>query len=629
MARGTQDDFLSGDGNGGDEGFTTQESTTLTRLLKKLADVRTSIRQAMKLSERDSQGNEDDDAIKFKRDTIDKLRREEKAVLNQIKPLEKKRRAQEGKAGKREGAMVTFFKSQHSKHTNFALESIKNTATSGQGNWGDTVSFEIQRNADLLKGMHLEITLPKVTTSMVKYAKWVNYVGEAMIQGVKLLIGGQQIDHQYGEWMHIWNQLTMSKEQESNYQEMVGYSQDLCWLTDPEFNQVRGSEGCTSGSGGTEHKATEAVRPGGNLCEIRNELPHKTLFVPLQFWFCRNPGLSLPLIALQFHRVNIEVNISPLDNLLYCTNDDPTGNADATLDLSNITMVDPNTISLGTPKVQLYIDYIYLDSEERQQFAKNKHQYLIEQVQQYHKDKSAGDSTTAVVPTFNHPIKELVWVIKANEWHKKANLTNNAKTVFGLQPFNFSDGLDVLPQYYLAYGAPGSVRGPGKHLAVPTAGGMFSESGPAGVAVASHVPTAYGDDNDYQVSGVSDAGITVLAKASHDMHCWGGNTVCSAILKLNGQDRQSARSGGYYNLVQPYEHHTRGPNPGINVFSFALRPEEHQPSGTCNFSRIDNVELQLSFSSAATAAASRITVYALNYNILNVENGMGGVMYSN
>jgi len=132
-------------------------------------------------------------------------------------------------------------------------------------------------------------------------------------------------------------------------------------------------------------------------------------------------------------------------------------------------------------------------------------------------------------------------------------------------------------------------------------------------------------------SSVSDAGSFVMAEASLDMHCWGQNPVVVAKLQLNGQDRFSEREGNYFDVVQPYQAHTRHPDTGINVYSFALRPEEHQPSGTCNFSRIDNATLQLVLSNATVAGmnTAKVRVYATNYNVLRVMSGMGGLAYSN
>jgi hypothetical protein len=132
-------------------------------------------------------------------------------------------------------------------------------------------------------------------------------------------------------------------------------------------------------------------------------------------------------------------------------------------------------------------------------------------------------------------------------------------------------------------------------------------------------------------SSLSDAGTFVLAETALDMHCWGENPVVTAKLQLNGQDRFSEREGSYFDVVQPFQHHTRAPDTGINVYSFALRPEEHQPSGSCNFSRIDNAVLQLVLSSGAVAgtATAKVRVYAVNYNVLRVMSGMAGIAYSN
>ena len=127
------------------------------------------------------------------------------------------------------------------------------------------------------------------------------------------------------------------------------------------------------------------------------------------------------------------------------------------------------------------------------------------------------------------------------------------------------------------------------------------------------------------LAGVSDAGTFVLSETALTMHCWGENPVVTAKLQLNGQDRFSEREGTYFDLVQPYQHHTRNPDTGINVYSFALRPEEHQPSGTCNFSRIDNATLQLILSNATVEGTktAKVRVYATNYNVLRIMSGMG------
>ena len=152
--------------------------------------------------------------------------------------------------------------------------------------------------------------------------------------------------------------------------------------------------------------------------------------------------------------------------------------------------------------------------------------------------------------------------------------------------------------------------------------------------------TAFYNDPNFSVnqngstkaeSYVSDAGTFVLSETALGLHCWGENPVVTAKLQLNGQDRFSEREGSYFDLVQPFFCHTRTPDTGINVYTFALRPEEHQPSGTCNFSRIDNATLQLVLSNATVEGTStaKVRVYATNYNVLRIMSGMGGLAYSN
>ena len=222
-------------------------------------------------------------------------------------------------------------------------------------------------------------------------------------------------------------------------------------------------------------------------------------------------------------------------------------------------------------------------------------------------------------------------------------------SVLGAQPFNYTDAIDVLPNGIHAFAGPGSVSGPNAFINTsgffedPSATDAvtfpgwdyhapnFNHSGFVQSANQTLLNTANQlGSTDFQ-SSVSDAGTFVLTETSLDMHCWGENPVVTAKLQLNGQDRFSEREGTYFDLVQPFQHHTRTPDTGINVYSFALRPEEHQPSGTCNFSRIDNATLQLVLSNATVGGTNtaKVRVYATNYNVLRIMSGMGGLAYSN
>jgi len=509
---------------------------------------------------------------------------------------------------------ITFWKVTYRRHTNFAMESIEQTFN-GQADFGRRVTCTISRNGDLAYRTYLQVTLPEINQGMggVKglWSRWLDFPGEQLISQVEVEIGGQRIDRQYGDWMHLWNQLTLSKEQERGYYKMIGNTTQLTFITDPSFSNVDGP--CGSGS---------AVQ----VCEPRNTLPETTLYIPFQFWYCRNPGLALPLIALQYHEVKINLDIRPIDECLWAVTDincSGTGSQRAA-----------GAYSQSLVAASLYVDYIFLDTDERRRMAQNPHEYLIEQLQ-FTGDESVGSSSNKIKLNFNHPCKELVFVVQPDQNVDYCSSLTCGTTLYkalGAQPFNYTDGIDALPNSIMAFGGPTSTIS-GKFINGTS--GQFYDAGAIDVTGAPGMDWA--SDPIFNVDGlnggstVSDAGTFVLTESSLDMHCWGQNPVVVAKLQLNGQDRFSEREGTYFDQVQPFQHHTRAPDTGINVYSFALRPEEHQPSGTCNFSRIDNATLQLVLSTATVSGTNtaKVRVYAVNYNVLRVMSGMGGLAYSN
>ena len=530
---------------------------------------------------------------------------------------------------------ITFWKVTYRRHTNFAMESIEQTFN-GQADFGRRVQCTISRNGDLAYRTYLQVTLPEISqpaaTAEHVYARWLDNPGEQLISMVEVEIGGQRIDKQYGDWMHVWNQLTLTSEQEEGYNKMIGNTTSLTYLTDPAFAEIA-----------TACNANDAP---DQVCAPRKALPETTLYVPLQFWFCRNPGLALPLIALQYHEVKINIELRPLDECLWAVQsmaiaDD--ANAKDTRGSYNNSLV----------AASLYVDYIFLDTDERRRMAQNPHEYLIEQLQ-YTGEESVGSSSNKLKLNFNHPCKELIWVVQPDANVDYCESFVGGKVLYkalGAQPYNYTDAIDALPNSILAFSSQEGVSGLKKKGADrnkefidgglfkdPGAMGLDAEDGNAdgstGAAVDLNEATAVtgegflsGEIN----SGVSDAGAFVLAESAKKLHCWGLNPVVTAKLQLNGQDRFSEREGSYFDVVQPFQHHTRHPDTGINLYSFALRPEEHQPSGTCNFSRIDNATLQLVLSAAAIGddATAKVRVYATNYNVLRIMSGMGGLAYSN
>ncbi len=405
---------------------------------------------------------------------------------------------------------ITFFKAVYRRHTNFAIEAIEQTFN-GTPAYSSRVTCQISRNGDLIHRVYLQLRL--TSSSSTNYNK---YFGLRVINYVEIEIGGQKIDKHYAHWMYIWNELTLPVAKRDGYNDMVGAYGGGC------------------GASGT-----------------MNEV----LYVPLEFWFCRNVGLALPLIALQYHEVKININFESETNcrLVYGT-------------------------TTGIPfTASLWVDYIFLDTDERRRFAQLSHEYLIEQLQFTGEEAVSAPNVKSKL-NFNHPCKELVWFLtnSANDnanWFNYTTCVNNVST---------SDSSTEVLNTKLAY------------------------DGLTG--------------NDIEVRYPS-------------------NPVTSAKLVLNGNDRFSYRDGLYFNIVQPYQHHENTPkNAGINVYSFALKPEEHQPSGTLNMSRIDTAMLNMTLYNKTTSSPisakyeiskSTLFVYATNYNVLRILSGMGGLAYSN
>ncbi|NDC42035.1 MAG: hypothetical protein EBZ77_10880, partial [Chitinophagia bacterium] len=416
----------------------------------------------------------------------------------------------------------------------------------GSPGFGRKVTCTIQRNGDLIYRIYLQATLPKVTLLSTDGSgaqfRWLNWVGHNLVKNVELEIGGQRIDKHYGDWLQIWNELTQEAGKQAGYAKMVGNVPQLVNLL------VQGGEDCDNDcSGGEPNSSNEFL-----MCA-----PEYTLYIPLQFWFNRNPGLALPLIALQYHEVRINLEFNDLRNLCF----------DQTPSQSNVHTVRDRVAAAGLVAASLYVDYIYLDTDERRKFAQVSHEYLIETLQ-FTGGESITSSSNKLKLNFNHPCKELIWVVQRDSFVScDDNVINPWK---GQQPFNYSDWWDR----------------------------AVLESG-------------------YSVTRVEG-----LA---------GNNPTVTALLQLNGHDRFQVREGRYFNEVQPYQHHTNVPAVGINVYSFALQPEQHQPSGTCNLSRIDNTTLLLTVSNNAvgTATSATVRVYATNYNVLRIMSGMGGLAYSN
>ena len=446
---------------------------------------------------------------------------------------------------------ITFFKVVYRRHTNFSMESIQQIFD-GNATYGNRASATISRNGDLLYRLYLEHDAHITTTSgNHDIAACCDY-GNHVMKECELQIGGQRIDKHYGHWNSVYSQLA------GGFQH-AGSRDNL-------FNRMSGN-----GMGHnniTDVSGTHQGYQGWDHSDSDNFLKGK-FWIPLHFWFCRNPGLALPLIALQYHEVKLIIQFEDIGQVAIQGQDDNQGNSNSK------SFIDANPAGFGPDETdfQLWADYIYLDTDERRRFAQVSHEYLIEQVQ--HQEVPCNG---AMVLNFNHPVKKLIW-----------------SGTRALTPGTASDPTRT------------NVNGQGQ---------------------------AHGRD-------------TYQRRKIHNAHS------DTYHLTLNGHERFAPRNYTYFTTTQIWQHHS-GRDMEINrisgntkeldnlntdtiaVYSFALKPEEHQPSGTCNFSRIDNAQLIKSGSAVLEPVASgetqgivNLNIYAVNYNVLRIMSGMGGLAYSN
>lgn len=553
---------------------------------------------------------------------------------------------------------MTFFKSVYKKYTNFASETLR-VDFEGQTDLSIDVDVQLRcnipRSGDLINKMYFCINLPDIysgyfvdnitgqTQTALDYKFWwIQSIGTSMIKKVTLTIGGSRISEFYGEWIEIWHELIGDLATKSHFDHMIGNVPEVFM---PQYDGVRGGVYPTSTLDPelTENPqdATKTTEFGANPYLQKPSIHSRKLYVPLPFWFTTNPGLALPLIALQYHEVYVELELRKITELY--TIIETKNNVDAAKKgqrrrplfseehhhIGNFLTGKNNTnfeigknLGDGSTNIQgwnmdthMLINYIFLDKDERSTFAKSSHEYLIEQVTRKQFLGIVGNKTLDL--EIEHPVKYLVWCGQRDDVVDQINAHNN-----------FTNW---------------------KHEYIPPGSDSYMELVSARNQDELYYQTEENGDLKYDLSGSVPRPLTLdessiidsraLLPTKFNFRYWDENIIQSSRLLFNGVERFSTRDSMYYEHLQPYQGGMKVDKKGIQMYSFSLDPSKYQPSGACNMSRIKSKQLEIETvpvyvnknknSTLQSEYKFNIYVYSVNYNILRILSGMGSVAFSN
>ena len=504
---------------------------------------------------------------------------------------------------------ITFFKAIYRRHTNFSMEYIPQyykvlpTFSTTQVN---RLSVKIGRNADLAYDSYIVIDLPNIYSTSAEKFQWIENLGQNFILSVDLTCNGHLIDLHYSQWLNVWAQLTIDRSKRRAYDEITGN------IWENQF----------------------PIKYFGNYSpNTRPTISARRLYIPLFFSFCVNPGLALPLIALQYTEIYINIEFRPLNQLftmwyglspetLYefgkAGNSPSAGipNFDTQLfqaiqdaGLPEVTAAElvnsleaegygpltyfwkfvngtqaPNGV--WTQNSYVFVNYIYLDEDERRRFAQTSHEYLITQLQVQEFGGIDGPQTLEL--KIQQPVKELIFttrrtdVYTVNQW----NNYTNCLYFHSLYDVSFVKNLYYFrleQEFYQNNIDP----------CLPDVENQFNAT-----------------TRQYDIDRL--------------------NIMFYGKLILNSNDRFDLRDATFFNAFQAYKYHTNSPDQGIYIYNFGLNPEEFQPSGTCNFSRINRAQLQLYLRTVVnTEIEYDVTVFAHNVNVFRVMGGIGSIVFAN
>jgi hypothetical protein len=531
---------------------------------------------------------------------------------------------------------ITFFKVVYRRHTNFSIEVFEHTFLD-KPNFGTRNELTLPRNGDLVTKMCLKITIPSVTPNEGSRFAWVKRLGYAIMDSIEIEMGGVIVDKQLGIWLDIWQELA-SNGHDKGYSRMLGDVQEMT-------------------------KLDNCVKPQYNL------------FIPLKFWFNRNIGLALPIIAIQYHEIRFNLRLNNLNKLIVTD-----------------TKFDKN-INIDILDVGLLVDYVYLDKEERKRFAQIGHEYLIEQVQ-FTGEEPVSFHKIRDQLHFNYPTKEIIWAMRNGNYTTGKNYlcyTHKSNWNNEIQKCSeqivedsiiLSDGITVIVDG-IQLNTQEIINGSGNWEQFNPRTESNTMNNKIIVSNMNKNKTVWINTeslliDDYNIfdkisgtiiileddtiilqnisSKITVRDISIPIEEMTDTRIKSNDVLLNqfsnygilidgsinpieyAKLEFNNEDRFAKRSGKFFNYLQPGLYHSNTPKDGINLYSFSITPEEHQPSGTANLSKIEKIIFSLWINDSTEKLGypnlnlinldNRLYIFALSYNILRISNGLTGISYN-
>lgn len=479
---------------------------------------------------------------------------------------------------------ITFFKVVYRRHTNFSIEVIPRTFINNP-QFGTKVSCILSRDGDLVRKVYVVLELPKIgpfldtnqeLDPITKFA-WVRKIGFAIINTVQIEIGDELIDEQYGDWLNIWYELTVPFKQ--NIDKMIGNVEKLTSYTNGKDPYL--------------------------------------LFIPLQFWFNRITGLALPIVSLQYNHIRFNLQLNELSK---CYTLAPTNYIN--IDSALVNFIPFEYISQTINSVTSYAQYIQYDIlEKKLYYTRVSPQPFVSA------PSNTAQSNQFILTGLTSNFVTLPTIGSTERFYSNPLINFNNVLIpnsYLLIEYIFLDDEERIRfaqarHEYLVEQLFNTVQETINGLQKSYKVG-FTQPCKELIWVTQMTTNITNNDTFNYTSNVI---------RNFDGSLMNGPIVLNESILFNGLERITFRDSAYFTQLQPYQYHVNNAKEGIHVYSFGIHPTKHQPSGTANFSRIDNVSIKINvIPTITTTNTAKIRIYGVMYNILRIANGVSGLVFA-